>query len=373
MVHLVANNLSEILQDRFEFLANKRCLTRRSKRHAPRREAFTLVELLVVIAIIGVLVALLLPAVQSAREAARRAQCVSQIKQVGLAMLNYESTFGHFPPGTKTSDGSGCEPDPNSDAFDGIGQRCTNGPGWTILILPYLEQQALYDQFDFDFPVPYLYSTCSGNQARNVPAMKTPLSIFQCPTDFIATPGTLYLSYNACTGGGDLAFRDATLGYTCKSQPPGYLIFTNGITGYDSKTKFSKIEDGSSNTFLVGENKVHFLSGAQKSSGGDPEQFTGWSSTWDVSTNFAITHTGSAASRPINFTIVTGNEVVRDGTSAPWYSPGERATQFSSHHPGGAQFCFADGSATFISEDVDELAYWSAGRMADGVATGGLE
>ncbi|QDS98502.1 DUF1559 family PulG-like putative transporter [Adhaeretor mobilis] len=335
------------------------------------RSAFTLVELLVVIAIIGVLVGLLLPAVQAAREAARRAQCISQIKQIGLAMLNYESALGNFPEGNHNDRDLEC--DLTAGTFSGFGNRCTNSAPWTVSILPYIEQQTLFDQFDLDLPIPYLYSECSGNQAYNLPFMKTPLGVWQCPSDMIATPGTLYSCYNACTGGGDwtLANPDPEFAYACKSftGTPEYLVFNNGISGYNSKTEFRNIQDGASNTILIGENRMHFQMGSH--GGGNPEQYTGWSSSWDVSSGFAVTHTGSAASRPINFTVVTGNEPVTGSASQPWYSPGERATQFSSHHPGGAHFCLADGSARFISEDIDDLAYWSYGRMADGQVTGG--
>ena len=156
-----------------------------------------------------------------------------------------------------------------------------------------------------------------------------------------------------------------TLGYECVTwQSPPYAVFTNGITTYDSKTKFSNIEDGSSNTILLGENRLHFQAGSHGS--GDPERFTGWSSTFDVHRNFGIPHTASAASRPINFTPVFSEEIV-------WVSPGLRATQFSSHHPGGAHAALADGSVTFLSEDIDEELYWSLGRMADGVITGGIQ
>lgn len=339
---------------------------------------FTLVELLVVIAIIGVLVGLLLPAVQAARAAARRAQCISQIKQIALAALNYESAHGHFPSGQYT-DGN-VSIDTTTGDFTGFGGRCSDriGTPWAIAILPYIEQSSLYDQFDFDQPIPFLYSGCgtvSGNPSAdqvNVPLMKTPLGIWQCPSDFIAAPGTLYSSYNACTGGGDftLANHDPVFAYSAKSFTgnPNYLIFTNGIFGYDSETKFGQIEDGASNTILVGENRLHFQSGSHGS--GDTEQFTGWSSSWDTTSGFAISHTGSAASRPINFTQVTGNEPIRGSASVPWYSPGERATQFSSHHPGGAHLSYGDGSARFASEDIDDLAYWSLGRMADGVVGG---
>src|SRR5437773_558439 len=98
------------------------------------RRAFTLVELLVVIAIIGVLVALLLPAVQSARESARRMSCMNNLKQIGLALHNHHDAFGTFPPGGVTN-GTCC--------------GTQSGATWTIYILPFIEQQMLYDKYDF--------------------------------------------------------------------------------------------------------------------------------------------------------------------------------------------------------------------------------
>ena len=170
---------------RFSVIASRR----------PMRVGFTLVELLVVIAIIGVLVSLLLPAVQAAREAARRAQCQSQIKQFALAMHNYESANGHFPEGTRTKLQSTCN---GLSALGNGGSQCNNGPSWAILILPYIEQQALFDQMDLNEPFPYLYSDCKNSPNRAL--MMTPLGIWQCPSDLIAVSDTLYTSYHACSG-----------------------------------------------------------------------------------------------------------------------------------------------------------------------------
>src|SRR5262245_18660185 len=120
---------------------------------------FTLVELLVVIAIFGVLVALLLPAVQAARESARRSQCVTNLRQVGVALQNYESAKRVLPYG--------------SDYYD-----VTAGPTfkatWAALILPYLEEQSLYDRFDFTLPM---------RNAKNQLARETPVSTYICPSD----------------------------------------------------------------------------------------------------------------------------------------------------------------------------------------------
>ena len=123
--------------------------TRRSKRRASLRDTspgrfrdgFTLVELLVVIAIIGILIALLLPAVQAAREAARRIQCSNNLKQIGLGMHNHLSAHGILPPAAKVEGGGSCPMN---------APLLSRGPGWAILILPYIEQTTLYERFDFD-------------------------------------------------------------------------------------------------------------------------------------------------------------------------------------------------------------------------------
>lgn len=343
------------------------------------RSGFTLVELLVVIAIIGILVALLLPAVQSAREAARRAQCISQIKQVGLAMHNYESSFGHFPPGTKTyMQSTFDESQPygqrrlnnryTADAPAG-GNDCKTGPSWTVSILPFLEEQPLYDQFDLSKAFVQLYDSMCGDDS-NRPFQMTPLGIWQCPSDENAIEGTLYGCYSACTGGGDAETennsdavdRELSFEGTSFSGTPKYRIFTNGITGYDSKTKIGQIEDGTSKTMLVGESNLHFRDGTHNFG---PGRYQGWSTSFQISPGFGIPNNATAAALPMN------SESPEGIPGRGWVSPGHRATVFGSNHPGGAQFCFADGSATLISEDIDLVLYWSLGRMRDGLPTQG--
>src|SRR3954451_6961174 len=137
-----------------------------------RPAGFTLVELLVVIAIIGVLVSLLLPAVQQARESARRISCTNRLKQIGLALLNYESSHKLFPPAYITAN-----PAANGSAFGvSFGDDYHNGPSgfaWGTLLLPFLEQQALYDRFDLSAP-------CWSS--ANAPAAQSKATAFLCPS-----------------------------------------------------------------------------------------------------------------------------------------------------------------------------------------------
>lgn len=329
------------------------------------RRGFTLVELLVVIAIIGILVGLLLPAVQAAREAARRAQCQNQMKQCALAMLNYESAFGHLPEGTRTSMQSTCNK--NSGAYGqrtfgpGAGPICNNGPGWTVLILPYLEQQALYDSFDLEQPFTFLYDKCQSSP--NFQLQLAPVDLFHCPSDPNAAPGTLHNCYFACVGGGDETepnTQEPELGFECTSHPTR-KIFTNGITGFDSRTKFARITDGSSNVALLGENRLHYYLGTHPSF---PERHQGWSCGFDTG-SFGVPVNGASTSRPINSTLVLD--------TSTFNNPGDRALEFSSYHPGGAHFALGDGSVRLISEDVDLAVYWAFGRMADGLPLGGIK
>ncbi len=152
-----------------------------STRSARPKEGFTLIELLVVISIIGVLIALLLPAVQAAREAARRAQCVNNLKQIGLALFNYENSIGAFPPGYIDYQNN---PIYTPDLDMGPGW------GWAAMSLPYIEQQPLYNSINFSLGITV---TSNPATAANSTAVVTSLAVFQCPSDgFNPQPCILY-------------------------------------------------------------------------------------------------------------------------------------------------------------------------------------
>src|SRR5262249_36416035 len=173
---------------------------------------FTLIELLVVIAIIAVLIALLLPAVQSAREAARRAQCVNNLKQIGLATLNFESTYGFLPPDAKKLS----QPDPNPDAQAAIPIDCA---AYLTQLLPYLEQNNVYNMININLST---FNTanvppCTGPNAQHSglnSAYSVALSVFLCPS---TPPPPTVNYYNCCwgpygNGGGDACFPGAAGG-----------------------------------------------------------------------------------------------------------------------------------------------------------------
>ena len=139
-----------------------------------RLTGFTLVELLVVIAIIGILVALLLPAVQAAREAARRAQCQNNMKNVALAVLNYESARQELPRAITARDGG---------SLGNLGVNTNYESTWMIDCLPYLEEQGLYDTFDFDLSIAGGLLTSNPANAVNIVARGTDIQILKCPSD----------------------------------------------------------------------------------------------------------------------------------------------------------------------------------------------
>lgn len=195
---------------------------------------FTLVELLVVIAIIGVLIALLLPAVQQAREAARRMTCSNKLKQIGLAVHNYHDTHTAFPIGVTTFTGYGA-----SD----------NLPIWSVAILPFLEQSAVYDQIklatnNFSQEVPNGTSTNISGQA---------MEAYMCPSDILGDVNTFRSNvgksnYMAC--GGSMVYANAE-----NFVPNGNYDSRNynGIFCYDTSRQFRDVIDGTTNTILAGE------------------------------------------------------------------------------------------------------------------------
>jgi len=213
-----------------------------------KRSGFTLVELLVVITIIGILIALLLPAVQAAREAARRAQCTNNLKQLALAVLNYHQGFGIFPPGMQYPD-SEIPAIRTSDKF---------GPNWVILILPNLEQQGLYDSFQL-------------NKFISDPVNRTPrgtlLSAMLCPTDrgrqekFGGGPGQegdnwARGNYAANAGSGYL-LEGTRWDSTWGPASPGWLDRRlRGVMGPNASVRIDDVKDGASNTLMLGEVRV---------------------------------------------------------------------------------------------------------------------
>ncbi|WP_040768289.1 DUF1559 domain-containing protein [Novipirellula maiorica] len=348
------------------------------KKH-PRSKAFTLVELLVVIAIIGVLVGLLLPAVQAAREAARRMQCQNNLKQIGLALHNYESTFKVLPPGGLSwVDDSG---------FGGT--KDDDGYGFLCFLLPYIEQSALYEQVDPNGyweepdgitgrPIEHMVEAIAGGSPteriqRRWEAATTPVQTYLCPTS--AMPVNAPLTWSIY-GSGDFgvgtldvnpAFNaDQTTGLATSSYKgcAGNHLGDNGLfvkRAEGPPRLFRDVIDGLSNTIAVGESTYVRASGVSKPpvDGESPSSLEDWP-VWigmprtDESLRFT-----ARTSSPINAYTSVGN----------MYQAIDDDCAFS-FHQGGAQFNFADGSVRFITDSVSMETYQALAGMNDGEVVG---
>jgi len=303
---------------------------------------FTLVELLVVIAIIGVLIALLLPAVQAAREAARRMTCASNVRQIALACLNYESANRQFPAVVCWS-----------TAIPAEGQ-----PRWSYLVhlLPYLEQGAVFGGIDLEAQwTRAAPKTVVEGWENCMHLYKTPMPVFLCPSfenparqntiDWGWNPPASFQSndYYAIMGAKD-GFRstkkypvEAVSGYF---EHGGYA--TNGIMYVNSSTKISKITDGTSKTFLIGEGSWQF------------GQMHSWPMGMSDGAGF---FTGKNILYPLFLKVM---DVPQGG------KVGLNDVSLGSAHPGGTHFAMADGSVCFIEEGIELIVYRAMASRATG-------
>ncbi|MBS0266725.1 MAG: DUF1559 domain-containing protein [Planctomycetes bacterium] len=294
-----------------------------------RRRGFTLIELLVVIAIIAVLVSLLLPAVQQAREAARRTQCRSNLKQIGLALMNYESQSNAFPMMI-------------SYGYVIGGVANTWGYSWSAMILPQIDQSNLFTQLDKTTgPAPYPF-----NLSNSVwPAdsnISTPVPVYNCPSDTI--PSVManldnfgHISYAASYANNNFGGYDGTLGVYIDPGPDASGVQTRGMFPMKGKLSFKNITDGASNQILVGEISGH----TEAEMATLPDTAYPWGQ-W------------AYPSRHMGSTVRTGRGY--PNSSVPGTLPNTTRLNrqgFNSAHIGGAHFLFADGRVQFINNSVD--------------------
>jgi prepilin-type N-terminal cleavage/methylation domain-containing protein len=291
------------------------------------RRAFTLVELLVVIAIIGILVGLMLPAVQAARESARRLECSNNLKQLSLAVASYTATQKTLPPGsTGKMNGNYNFPagwsDPNYGSSLPFGHF-----GWSAVILPYLEQQNLYDSIDFNQPAYAKSIPESGsdrgpapNAANAIPAGQQP-KFFVCPSAHRVQPKNTFKDYGINHG----------TGACCPERTSDGM---NGVAWVRSATKTATIRDGLSNTFLFIE-FAHFGNHS-------------WIDYNKGSNQFFFVHHVSQG-------YVTCAE--HDGTPTPPNSTSYNHRGAHSDHAGGVQATMCDGHIAWISNHIDYKTY----------------
>ncbi len=339
------------------------------------RRGFTLIELLVVIAIIGVLIALLLPAVQSAREAARRSQCVNNLKQLALAAQNYHSAFGKFPMGTAI-------------AYSAPGTQTTWGTfSGHAMLLPFLEQRPIYNAINFDWTVWY-----GMGAAINTTVWGTRVASFICPSDG-----------NDATSWGEPMMNNYYMSMGTTTNPWSYSstgIFAPQYSAYDLAT----VKDGTSNTIMYSEAQVGYdqptmiqwrssvhISGATSGRAYNPvimvngqmtlmpavqqalqscnQAYAQGQTTWNRGWRW---QTGSPGLSVFN-TIVTPNSTqyqwssCRTDCSTCGADFGDYHSANSSH-PGGVNASFADGSVHFIKSSISPITWWSLGTKAGGEA-----
>ncbi len=323
-------------------------------RHSPlrNRQAFTLVELLVVIAIIGILVGLLLPAVQQAREAARRMQCSNNVKQTALACHNYESTFKTFPAGGIVTYTAAALNGLNSSNFCSRGSDRTQAP-WSVLILPYLEESNLYNQFDFS----RLFTGSSNvpGQAPNTTLFFVNMKKYQCPSDPNSTSTTNNSNYLGVQGGGPPSGVGSA---PCSSQLGQRVFFQNGCIYLNSRTRFGDISDGTTNTFLIGESR-YMPTPNMRTDG----FHASWASGLKADSAFGVPLTFTAAVLQIN-----AQKECRPGV-ADCFNFVSRL--FGSQHVGGCMFGMADGSVQFVNQNIDITIYRQMAIRDDGFPVGG--
>jgi prepilin-type N-terminal cleavage/methylation domain-containing protein/prepilin-type processing-associated H-X9-DG protein len=321
------------------------------------RRGFTLIELLVVIAIIAILIALLLPAVQQAREAARRTQCRNQIRQLTLAVHNYESSLNCFPPGQ-------------------VRMGFSSSPrvrGWSMFVqlLPYMDQMPLYSGWDFANP---LNNETNGNTGTVLPLLVCPsATLSQNP--FVKTSGTRHALTSYAGNGGTQSHPPSAIAGNGVFAGTGPTI-TTPPTIQHGLVRIRDLTDGTSQTILLGERShsdnnfdTFFTNGLTQN------PMTGWGHWAPSGGQLGITDVTVSSFGPINYRLPWdfANKPASISSSATFDAATEtiqRLNALGSQHVGGAHVAFADGSARFLSENIDLATYRALSTRAGGEVVG---
>jgi prepilin-type N-terminal cleavage/methylation domain-containing protein/prepilin-type processing-associated H-X9-DG protein len=267
------------------------------------RCGFTLLELMVSIAVLGMLIALLIPAVQSSREAARRTVCKSQLRQLGLALHNYHEVNRCFPPGSYVM---------------GPSFPMQSGWGWGAMVLPYVELPGLSKQINFSLKT---------GDSQNLSLIAQPIPLFRCPSEI----------------GPDSVLCVPTTGPSYRLAAGNYCG-SDGVLSAMSRTRIADITDGTTTTLMLGERVVQ--------PGGDSQ--LPFSSAWCGQVAFAdeydlrsVPYLSPSVSHPINASLTD-------------------PSCFGSRHPTGANFALADGSVVYLAEGIDQAVFMALGTAAGG-------
>ena len=324
---------------------------------SPPRRAFTLIELLVVVTIIGLSAALLLPAVQSAREAARRTQCANNLKQIGTALHNYSTAVGVFPPGWVANFAEhGLAGVPDTDDLIPPGVDWS----WAARLFGFLEQTPLAES---DFLGIYVIS----HEAATVTS--TTLGVFLCPSSPPGGPISRTIEYPD----DETPPFTFTLGRShyvgsAGTKNPNYFPRTcGGIFFRNSAVNAADIPDGMSSTLMVGE-RSRDLSDATWASGYIDDNCTG--PAWPVhvcemaATSFTLSHTGPEPASPFLRGVPPDPRIQVPNDRRPGPSG------YRSLHPGGCNFLFCDGSVRFVKETVNPDAFAALATRAGGEVVG---